>query len=132
MKSEVTLLPMILLLMFLGCYTPRETVITAAHLSENNSKGIQIFTTENRPAHVVAEFNISLGGCESFHSIDYWWDGGTCFIEPNMSYPIGGEPFDCPDAVWDHKVSVYIGAVAVGFYQVRVNNVIKEFEITKK
>ena len=132
MKNEVTLLTMILLLMFLGCYSPRETVITAAHLSEDNSKNIEIFATEHRPAHVVVEFNIFLSGCESFHSVDYWWDRRTCIIEPNMSYPTGGEPFACPDAVWDHKVSVFIGRLEVGLYQVRVNNVIKEFEITKK
>lgn len=132
MKNKVPLLPMLLLLMFLGCYSSRETVITAAPLSEDSRKSIQIFTTENRPAHVVVEFYIFLSGCESFHSVDYWWDGRTCIIEPNMSYPTGGEPFACPDAVWDHKVSVFIGTVEVGLYQVRVNNVIKEFEITEK
>ena len=124
MTMKVYLL-LIGVIMLFGC--SRE-VITDAKI---HYETIEIFVTDNSPSSIVVEFDIGLrSGCESFHSVDFWWEEETCSIEVESSYPnFTGGP--CTADYSFHKVSVSLGSLEAGMYIAKINDYFYPFMLRK-
>ena len=128
MKNQVSAFLLLFFCLF-GCGASDDTEIVPAYLHDDN---IDIFISDSRPVSVVVVFNVGLtNGCDSYHETHYEWIGNTCIIKPEMLMYTGND--DCTDDYRIHKVAIVISqGILPGVYEVRINNIRKEFEVKAK
>ena len=127
MKNQIVTFLLLFFCLF-GCGESDDTEIVPASLHDDN---IDIFISDSESFGVVVVFNVGTGGCDWYHDTHYEWIGNTCIIKPEMLMYTGNGA--CPDRYDIHKIAIVISQhLFPGVYEVRINNIIKEFEVKAK
>ena len=127
MKNQIVTFLLLFFCLF-GCGEADDTEIVPASLHDDN---IDIFISDSGSFGVVVVFNVGINGCDRYHDTHYEWIGNTCIIKPEMLMYTGNG--DCPEGYDIHKIAIVISQhLSPGVYEVRINNIIKEFEVKAK
>ena len=129
MKNQISAFLLLFFCLF-GCGESDDTEIMPARLDLDDP--IDILISDSGPVSVVVAFSVGLGnGCDSYHETHYEWIGNTCIIKPEMLKYTGNN--DCFDEYSIHRVEIVISQdLLPGVYEVRINNIRKEFEVKAK
>ena len=133
MKNQISAFLLLFFCLF-GCGASDDTEIAIAYLHDNT---IDIFISDSRiegdppQVSVVVTFNVALPACHSYHETHYVWIRNTCIIKPEKLIYTGGD--FCLGEYRIHRVAIVISQdLPRGVYEVKINNIRKEFEVKAK